>query len=356
MINSISFENFRGFSQLKMDGVQPITLISGMNNVGKSSVLDGLFLFFDHTASESFMKLNSFRGFPPLSEPKYLWEPIFYNLDTQKTVMIEIGLPEGVAQLQYERDNDYVIPQGGDVPQSVLNQFMTSTQSSYTLKFQYIYNNYKECGHFMANTSGLLRKIDTSLDGNRIHSLEFIQYINSIIIQNNGDVAAMLGTLELAGKKEELVKILKLIEPSITDLTMIMTSGGAQLYAKVNGRLLPIKLSGDGLNKLMFIILVIMAHPGAVILIDEIETGIHYSAYADFWKAIAITALQNNCQVIATTHSYECIVGAVDGIKQADASDRFCYFRIDRQDDMTVAYRYSDELLRTAIDASLEVR
>ena len=65
---------------------------------------------------------------------------------------------------------------------------------------------------------------------------------------------------------------------------------------------------------------------------------------------------QVKCFVDSVVNDKPVIVGAVDGIKQADASDRFCYFRIDRQDDMTVAYRYSDELLRTAIDASLEVR
>ena len=236
--------------------------------------------FFNHTAPESFVKLNNFRGFPPVSEPKYLWEPIFHNLNMQNTVQIALHLPKGKATLDYMRDDSYVVPEDADVPRNVLNQFISSTQSSYTLKFQYSYGAYQESGHFIASPSGLLRNLDTSLDGNRIQPLSFTQFINSVIIQTHGDVASLLGNLELTNSKDALIEILKLIEPSISDITTIVTaSSGAQIYIKVNGRLLPSKFAGDGLNKLMFIVLSIMANPDSLILIDEIETGIHYSAY-----------------------------------------------------------------------------
>lgn len=44
MIESIKFENFCGFESLELSDMRPITLISGKNNVGKSSVLEGVFL------------------------------------------------------------------------------------------------------------------------------------------------------------------------------------------------------------------------------------------------------------------------------------------------------------------------
>lgn len=356
MIKSISLKNFRGFSALAMEGIKPITLISGMNNVGKSSILDALFLFFDHTAAESFMKLNGFRGFSSLSDPKYLWEPIFHNLETQNAIEISLHLSGGPAILNYSRDESYVVPKDANIPPDVLNQFISSTQPAYTLKFQYSYDGYDEVGHFIANASGLLRNINSSLEGNSIRHLSFTQFINPAIIQNS-DVSTLLGDLELKGEKKELIQVLKIIEPSISDITTIVTKiAGAQVYVKTDEQLLPVKLAGDGLNKLLFIALSIMVHPNSLMLIDEIETGIHCSAYKDLWKMIAIMARKNNCQVIATTHSYECIVNAVSGIKEISLSDDFCYFRIDRQRGNAIANRYSDELLRTAIDNNLEVR
>ena len=62
MIQNIQFENFRGFRKMTLSDLRPVTLISGKNNVGKSSILEGIFLFFDHISPDSFMKISQFRG------------------------------------------------------------------------------------------------------------------------------------------------------------------------------------------------------------------------------------------------------------------------------------------------------
>ena len=49
MHKQFTFKNFRGFSDLKVD-LKPLTLISGENNTGKTSVLEGLFLFHDYVS------------------------------------------------------------------------------------------------------------------------------------------------------------------------------------------------------------------------------------------------------------------------------------------------------------------
>ena len=128
-------------------------------------------------------------------------------------------------------------------------------------------------------------------------------------------------------------------------------AGTAQIYLRAAGQLLPVKLAGDGLNKLMFLLLSIMAHPGALLLIDEIETGVHYSAYADLWKSVAQMAEACGCQIIATTHSYECIVGAIEGLQAIGAGERFCYFRIDRQGETAAARRYGPAMSHESEDA-----
>lgn len=356
MIERILFQNFKSFIQLELEELRPLTLISGRNNVGKSSVLDGIFLFFDHSAPESFVKLNGFRGMPTLTEPKHLWEPIFRNFDTSQMVKIVLDREGGTGKLFYSRDDNFVVTDNGEVPRDVIDRFISSTSFSYTLKFSYDYNGYQEDGHFLSDPSGLLRNIKTSAAGNRIQTLPYTQFINPFIIHTHNDFITWVGDLELQGKKELLVEQLRLIEPSITDLTTIMTNSGAQLYIKIDGRLVPLKLAGDGLNKWLFILLSMMHHPDSLLLIDEIETGIHYSAYRELWRTMADVAKQCNCQIIATTHSYECIVGAMDGLEQGGLSKEFCYFRLDREEDQTVAKRYSNTLLRAAIDRKLEVR
>ena len=67
MIRGVTINNFRGFEAISISDMSRMTLISGRNNVGKSSILEALFLMMDHTSNDSFAKINGFRGlFPPI--------------------------------------------------------------------------------------------------------------------------------------------------------------------------------------------------------------------------------------------------------------------------------------------------
>ncbi len=48
---------------------------------------------------------------------------------------------------------------------------------------------------------------------------------------------------------------------------------------------------------------------GGILLVDEIDTGLHYSVLADMWKLVIATAMKNDIQVFATTHSLDCLRG-----------------------------------------------
>lgn len=124
----------------------------------------------------------------------------------------------------------------------------------------------------------------------------------------------------------------------------------------MGGKLLPICLAGDGMNRLLIIMLSIMENPNSIFLVDEIENGFHYSMFPMIWECIAHAAQKSNCQVIATTHSYECVAAAVEGIEKADMKDGFCFFRLAREKNGPRAYRFSSDVIRTALDSEMEVR
>lgn len=356
MIKNIKFENFRGFEQLALSELSPITLISGKNNAGKSSVLEGIFLAFDHVAPESFAKINQFRGLNVSTEPSSLWEPAFYHFDTKKKLRISIDFNGEESELSYIRDDSFVPPDDLSAPQDVLNQLISSAKTTYTLRFEFTHGDYREEGNFVTSSSGLFRNMITTRKNNRIEPMSFTQYINSTTRGNDAVVAEWFGKLELQGKKQQVIDILKIMDPTISDISAIAINGQIQLYAKFGERLLPLRIAGDGLNKLLFIVLAIIENPQSLILIDEIETGFHYSMYSKLWEVIAKTAEENQCQVVVSTHSYECIVGAIEGIKSAHRESDFCYYRLERNETGNYAYRYSGELLRTAISTDMEVR
>jgi AAA15 family ATPase/GTPase len=64
---------------------------------------------------------------------------------------------------------------------------------------------------------------------------------------------------------------------------------------------------GDGMNRLLGITLALATARDGILLVDEIENGIHYSVQVDVWRAILHAAESLNVQVFATTHSWDCI-------------------------------------------------
>lgn len=358
MIQSISFQNFRGFKHLELPELAPITLLSGKNNAGKSTVLDGLFLLADHSDPMSFGKICNFRSIPVIPDFDMLWKPLFYQLNADETIRISARLEHDI-ELTYCREDSYSpLPQDltGLMP-DVMNRFITSAKSGCTLGFRFTQQetSYSETGHFIASPDGIAVNMNTTLPNNQKITMPFTQMINSTIMAFQSPIE-LFGKLELDGRKSEILDILEKMGQALSDIIAITVSGQTQLYGNMGGKLLPMRLAGDGMNRLLFIMLSIMETPNSIILIDEIENGFHYSMYPALWEAIANAAQKSNCQVIATTHSYECVAGAVEGIKKADMKDSFCLFRLAQEKNGRCAYRFSADVIRTALDAEMEVR
>ena len=355
MINSVKFQNFRGLKQLELPGLSQITLLTGRNNAGKSSILEGIFLIMDHTAVESFGKINNFRGLLPNAHPASLWEPAFFDLNTDNQISISMNLSDEECFLTYERDDSFIPVDGAGSVQSAFSQFTASMRSTHTLKFQYQQADYKENGYFSINDNGYLRTVNTNLPNNQIRFLPATRYINPSI-REDATLINWIGQLELKGEKQKIIEVLKIIEPEITDILAISNQGQLQLYARIMGKLLPVRLAGDGLNRLLYILMGILENPNSVLLIDEIDAGFHYSMLDDLWRAIAVAAKESGSQIIATTHSYECIQNAIRGIIETEMEKSFCLYRVERNNGYNKAFRYDGELARFAVEANMEVR
>ena len=77
---------------------------------------------------------------------------------------------------------------------------------------------------------------------------------------------------------------------------------------KLSGQF-PRKSFGDGALRVLGVALALVRSRDGFLLIDEAENGIHYSVQSEFWDMVLKSARDNNVQVIATTHSYDCVLG-----------------------------------------------
>jgi AAA15 family ATPase/GTPase len=64
MYTSFEITNFRCFDHLKLDNLARVNLIAGKNNVGKTALLEALFVHCGAYNPELAVRLNSFHRIP----------------------------------------------------------------------------------------------------------------------------------------------------------------------------------------------------------------------------------------------------------------------------------------------------
>lgn len=84
------------------------------------------------------------------------------------------------------------------------------------------------------------------------------------------------------------------------------------------GRPEPLGNLGEGMNRMLALAIGLVRSADGILLVDEIENGLHYSVQPDLWRMIFETAQELNVQVFATTHSYDC-VQAFERVAQEEA-------------------------------------
>jgi AAA15 family ATPase/GTPase len=374
MYNLLKFNNFRGFKDFSLE-LKPITLIVGKNSVGKTSILEGIYLLHEYSNPQVFLTLQGiFRGVREIGlSPRAIWESFFYNADTTTPLSISINdeLSLSLAKnSKFAMSSNTLDAENGSIKMPHINY--TDSKANYALSCDfkkrekvfkgnyYIYNGVANSG--IAN-SGIVNS-GMGLTGNSqkdeiLQNDTSIQYLGPNFVLGERDVVEKFGQLELRNGRKKIIDVLKIVDDSITDITTISVQGVVQLYlTKGKSTKLPFSVVGDGARKLLHVALSIIANPGSIILLDEAENGFHYSLHPKFWEIVATLATQENCQVIATTHSYECIEGALEGIKQVNLpEDKFALVRLDKNDDNIILPKtFTSSMLENAIDSNWEVR
>jgi hypothetical protein len=168
--------------------------------------------------------------------------------------------------------------------------------------------------------------------------------------------AERFGRLEVQGKQDMLFDVLRLIEKRLHRVSVVVVAGEPVLHGDIGiGRLIPFSVMGGGMVRLTSLVLQIANASNGVVLIDEIENGLHHSVMRNVWRAVGETARRFNTQVFATTHSFECIESAHKAFRDSGIYD-FRLHRLDRVKDVMSLVTYDQEALEGAIETGLEVR
>ena len=131
--------------------------------------------------------------------------------------------------------------------------------------------------------------------------------------------------------------------------------GGFYVKLSDSDKRIPIGSMGDGVWRMLGLSLALVAAKDGVLLVDEIDTGLHYTALEDMWKLIWETAKKLNVQVFATTHSRDCwesmeVLAHRDDVEEEDISIQ----RIEKDTPRSVVFNKKG--IATAAKREIEVR
>lgn len=153
-----------------------------------------------------------------------------------------------------------------------------------------------------------------------------------------------------------IVDALRQIEPRLTDAPEVLVEHGVpNLFCDIGiGKLVPLGLMGQGLTRVLRLVLMMESTgQGNIVVIDEIENGIHHESMFDVWRAISEAAHRYDKQVFVTTHSYECLRSANDAIDGQDLA----VHRLEVDDDRAIrCVTLGPDAVDGAISNGFEIR
>jgi len=183
-------------------------------------------------------------------------------------------------------------------------------------------------------------------------------------IDTNGvnyvDPSALWDKITLTEKENNVIEALQIVEPLIERISFVGEIGnGGFRYPVVklvnDDEKYPLKSMGEGINRIMNIILALVNSENGYILIDEFENGLHYSVQEKLWEVIFKTAEKLNVQVFATTHSTDTINSFAKVIGKEKNHEGSLY-RMANVKDKIKAYNFSKEEIIRAANQQINLR
>lgn len=118
---------------------------------------------------------------------------------------------------------------------------------------------------------------------------------------------------------------------------------------------MPIKTMGDGMNRLFGLGLALACAKDGMLLVDEIENGIHWSVLPEVWRFVVKVAKRLNVQVFATTHSNDCLKAFYVGTKDDEEMDGVSV-RIEKKNGDFNAETFDESRLSVIMKEGIEIR
>lgn len=380
MLNSLNIKNFRNLKDLKIRSLGQVNLFTGKNNTGKSTILEALSVYATQGDINLIYQILDERG-----------ENIRQSTDINRSIT-EINL-KALSSLFTNRQIGFMPTDAlvvGTIDNTLFGE-QTSEQKFISLRFIKYYDevvndendpnatirrkrtiiqndlelitDYNVGLEIRTKNSSFILPLDRErpyriLPRNiGIGNPENFQFIRTKNIDReiNGK---LWDNITLSEKENYVIDALRIIEPNVERIAFIEDNRERNPVIKLKGNnnVLPLKSMGDGINRVLTIILALVNSDNGFLLLDEFENGLHYSVQEKLWNIIFNLAQKLNIQVFVTTHSEDCIYGFEQVLNHANNKADGKLIRLDVINDVIRQVEFNANELRIASDQAIETR
>lgn len=364
--DKLTIRGFRGLSSLELDQLGAFNLLLGANDVGKTSVLEAIFLLAGFANLPLSIRVNNWRNyvvhdFDDLS--------LFFNdLNTETPIEIE-ALSGGFGErrtlsIAAETAIEQRLESGGNGDASSVRGARgaadRSTSSIPSGRRALLYRaaverassgrSFSFSGRLSVRDGDLEAAIDPQSGVEEIIPARFI-------VSSHGYNSEAIAEVLVNKRKDTLIEYLRIINSRIEDIAI----SGTVVHADIGlRRMMPLNMFGGGMVRAAAMLALLIQGDQRILLIDELDNGLHYRAIPPLLQALMKLSSDRGVQVYATTHSLD-ILSALQQVLSQKESSRYrsmtnCYALQRDKDGLVRAYRYAHSQFDHCLAHGIEIR
>lgn len=376
MLTSLKVENFRCFKSFELQELGRINLLVGENNCGKTSILEAVRIFINQGSPFTLAKILTERGevvYVPSTSPERTSEA---QLDI-KSFFEGRRVEDGSAFLIKAIEDGFLVRtmisiKNHDIQDPDEELLQVQNKALNILLIQSLeddhVSSHKKYDQDRVRALGLSSSLNLEYEVLKNYQRRHPYQPNGLILDSNSfdeeEMLELFNNITLNPEEDILLEALRIIEPrverlaaSLVPIRLEKETSQIMFYIRLSD--LPERVSigslGEGMWRVMALILALVNSRNGTLLVDDIDTGLHYTVMRDIWKLVWDTARKLNVQIFATTHNSDCWMSLAEVADEEDTTeDKITIHRIEKGASQSVMF--DEEEMAIAAEQGIEVR
>jgi Fe-S cluster assembly ATPase SufC len=341
MVHSLSIKNFRAFGDFRVEGLSPINMIVGDNGVGKTTLLEAIFLAAGGNVTGGLL-IRQWRGLDIKIQPasaESVVQGIFADLfhDPSKSAPIEIELWGEGAENRHltikPTKSEILIPVkeqptgNRKARRAAATQTIRPNMADATVApIEFIWRDHLQNTR---NARVVLSSKGMSFEGTEEKLPQTHMFAAQVPVPAEQS-ANLFSRLRQKRDAKRFVEVFERCFEDVTGISVETYGGSPALMVDVPWAkgLLPLPSFSGGTNRAASIMLALAQDDVSLVLVDEVESGIYHRRQQNYAQALIELSRAYKTQLVMTTHSQECIDNFI-----AAAGDRvsdIAFWRLER--------------------------